>query len=398
MIRLGVIGYGRRMRSMLRTIGRFNAGTRIAALVDPRADALRQEFPTELADAAVYEDVAAMLDAGGVDGVLIGTRCSLHTPYAARVLERNLPLFLEKPVAISWEQLATLRAAWERSSSPVVVSFPLRVSALCETARAIVDSGAIGQVEHVQVVNNVAFYAGGYYHGWMRDERETGGLWLQKATHDFDYLNHLVRQRPTRISAMESKTVFTGNMPEGLHCVDCRLQEECPESPYNLFYRQGVTEAVEPNDWLCSFAPDTGNHDSASALIQYESGIHAVYTQNFYTRRGAVARGATLVGYRGTITFDWYRDELVVHHHHSNRTERHHFEATGAGHHGGDVELARDFLNVLTGKGASRTPLEAGLLSVQMCLMARDSCATNTFQEFRPLGAAAGDAGRTVAP
>src|SRR4029077_9689462 len=148
----------------------------------------------------------------------------------------------------------------------------------------------------------------------------------QKATHDFDYIYALMRQRPVRISAMESKTVFTGDMPVGLRCVDCTRQVECLESPYNL-YRQGVTSSVEPNDWLCSFAPDTGNHDSASAMIMYESGSHAVYTQNFYTRRGAASRGATLVGYKGTIRFDWYSDELVVYHHHSNQVERHRFDS-----------------------------------------------------------------------
>jgi predicted dehydrogenase len=380
MIRLGVIGFGRRMRHMVSVIDRFNAGTRIVALLDPNADALRAEFPDTLAHATIYDDVERMLDEGGVDGVLIGTRCALHTPYAVQVLARDLPLFLEKPVAISIEQLAMLKAAADRSRSPVVVSFPLRVSAMCETARAIIDSGVIGTVEHVQATNNVPFYAGGYYHGWMRDEEETGGLWLQKATHDFDYLNSLIRQRPVGICAMESKTVFTGEMPAGLKCVDCWRQEECPESPYNLFYLQAVTPMVQPNDWRCSFATDTGNHDSASAIIRYASGMHAVYTQNFYTRRGAATRGAKLVGYRGTVEFDWYRNELLVHSHHTSRVERHTFESAGEGHHGGDKELARDFLAILTGKGASRTPLEAGLLSVHLCLLARESCRTNSFQ------------------
>jgi predicted dehydrogenase len=325
-----------------------------------------------------------MLGEQDLDAMLIGTRCTLHTPYAVKVLERNLPLFLEKPVATNWEQLAALQAAHERTHSQVVVSFPLRVSPLCETARAIIDSGAIGTVEHVQAVNNVPFYAGGYYHGWMRDEEQTGGLWLQKATHDLDYLNSLVRQQPVRLAAMESKTVFRGDMPAGLKCVDCWRQVECPESPYNLF-RQGVTHEVEPNDWLCSFAVDTGNHDSASAIIQYESGIHAVYTQNFYARRGARARGATLVGYRGTITFDWYKEELTLHLHHSNRVERHHFQSTGAGHHGGDEALVEEFLNAVAGNSTARAPLAAGILSAQMCLMARDSCQTNAFQEFQPL-------------
>jgi hypothetical protein len=60
----------------------------------------------------------------------------------------------------------------------------------------------------------------------------------------------------------------------------------------------------------------------------------------------------------------------------------HIFDASGElTHTGGDTELARDFLGVLAGKGMSRSPLEAGILSVEMCLMARDSCQTGTFQE-----------------
>jgi predicted dehydrogenase len=386
MSRLGVIGYGRRMRHILNVIDRFNAGTEVVAVLDPSEGELRAAYPDALAGVTFYGDVDRMLDEQHLDGVLIGTRCTLHTPYAVKVLERNLPLFLEKPVATSWDQLAELQSAAERTRSQVVVSFPLRVSALCDTAREIIDSGAIGTVEHVQAVNNVPFYAGGYYHGWMRDEEQTGGLWLQKATHDLDYLNSLIRQPPVRIVAMESKTVFRGDMPAGLKCVDCWRQVECPESPYNLF-RQGHTSEVEPNDWLCSFAVDTGNHDSASAIVMYESGIHAVYTQNFYTRRSAIARGATLVGYRGTITFDWYKDELTVHHHHTNRVERHSFESTSEGHHGGDETLVEEFLKAVAGQDTDRAPLTAGILSAHLCLLARDSCQTNTFQEFRPLSA-----------
>jgi len=386
MLRLGVIGYGRRIRHMLGTIDRFGAGAQVVALVDPQAERLCLEFPEALAGATAYATAAAMLDEANLDGVLIGTRCALHTPYAIEVLARDLPLFLEKPVAITVEQLMALHAASERSRSKVVVSFPLRLSALCQAVQEVIDSGTLGTIEQVQAVNNVPFYAGGYYHGWMRDEEQTGGLWLQKATHDFDYLNSLIGQRPVWITAMESKTVFRGEMPAGLHCVDCTRQEECPESPYNLFFLQGHTARVEPNDWQCSFAPDTGNHDSASAIIRYESGMHATYTQNFYTRRGAAVRGATLIGYRGTVVFDWYRSELHVHHHHTAKVERQHFAGTGTGHHGGDEELARDFLAIMTGRGESRTPLTTGLNSAHLCLLAREACQTNSVQEVRPLG------------
>lgn len=358
--RLGVIGYGRRLRSMLATLRRLEPDAVVAALVDPAAVALKAEFPSDLGATSVYPDARALAGHQGLDGVMIGTRCTLHTPYAIEVLASGLPLFLEKPIATSWEQLAALAGAAERATSPVVVSFPLRVSSMCELAKRLAPD-PLGQV---QAINNIAAYGAGYYHGWMRDAEQTGGLWLQKATHDFDYLNYLIGERPVRITAVETKNVFRGDMPIGLRCVDC-LREDCAE-------KQSATDS-----WLCAFAPDTGNHDSASAIVQYESGLHLVYTQNFYTRRGAAARGARLIGYRRTVEFDWYRDELVVHHHHEPRVERHEFKALpGEGHHGGDSALASDFLAVMRGTGQSRAPLAAGLLSVQMCLAARDSCRT----------------------
>src|SRR5262245_21052404 len=110
MIRLGVIGYGSRMRKVIQEIDRYNAGTRIVGLVDPQGPRLKEAYPA-LSDAVLYPDADAMLDTETLDGILIGTRCFLHTPYALKVLARGLPLWLEKPVAITWEQLAELRTA-----------------------------------------------------------------------------------------------------------------------------------------------------------------------------------------------------------------------------------------------------------------------------------------------
>jgi len=384
MIRLGVIGYGKRVRHMLAEIDRFGAGVSVTAVIDPEIEGLRAAFPEGLAGATTHDDVEAMLNAGDLDGVMIGSRCASHTPYAMAVLRRGLPLYLEKPVAISWDQLGDLERAAAASASPVVVSFPLRLSALCVAAHEVIAGGTIGPVEHVQAVNNVPFYGSTYYHGWMRDEAETGGLWLQKATHDFDYLTYLIGQDPVAVTAMESKTVFTGDMPAGLRCVDCWRQQECPESPYNLFYLRAQTERVEPNDWLCSFAPDTGNHDSATAIVRFPSGMHAVYSQNFYTRRSAARRGATLIGYHGTLAFDWYAGELTVHHHMSGRVERHRFDGGETGHHGGDRKLAHDFLLALSGGGPIRAPLAAGIASARLCLAARDACQTGLVQNILP--------------
>jgi predicted dehydrogenase len=131
---------------------------------------------------------------------------------------------------------------------------------------------------------------------------------------------------------------------------------------------------------MCAFATDTGNHDSASALIRFESGLHATYTQNFVTRRAAAVRGATVIGYDATLSFDWYRDELVVHHHRDGRVERHAYGKGDEGHHGGDEELARDFVRVMEPSAtpySSRASVAIGLASARLCLQARDAARIN---------------------
>lgn len=386
MKRLAVIGFGSRIQWLLRQLDTFDAEIGLVAVVDPREEEIRKTVdPTILEDVSFYDDVDTMLDNASPDAVMIGTTCNFHTEYAKKVLALDLPLFLEKPVSITKEQVKDLHQASLTSKSEVVVSFPLRLSRLCRMAKDVIDSGVLGEVANVQAVNNVPFYGSNYFHGWMRDDSLTGGLWLQKATHDFDYLTYMLGRIPERLVAVESKNVFTGDMPARLHCLDCPRQDTCPESQKNLFYMQGILDDMHKAEdwwdgrWQCSFAVDTGNHDSATAILQYADGSHLTYTQNFYARRSAARRGAKFLGYKGTLEFDFYSDEVIVHHHHQPRVDRYNLESTDGGHHGGDTELLHDFLAIVFGTGSSRATLQDGLISAQLCLLARESCETNSF-------------------
>jgi len=384
MIRLGVIGCGSRARGLLGLMDQLGQEAKVTAIADPRKDALPSELadrPWLADDVRYFADADEMLDGVSLDGVLVATRCSRHAAMGCTVLQRNLPLFLEKPVATTIEDWRMLEAAGQKSTSPVVVGFPMRVSPLVRTAKRIIDSGQIGTIEHALAWCFPA-YGGVYYHDWYRDENETGGLFLQKATHDFDYLNVLLG-KARRICAMTSKRVFTGDRPAGLRCDECDEQDSCPESGFNLFYRRGERDRVKPTNHLCSFAVDTGNEDSGSAIIEYASGMHAVYTQCFYARKKAGSRGARLTGYKGTVEFDWTTRELVVYMHHEPRVERYDHEAVG-GHGGGDIVLVHNFLHLIRGEADQVAPLEAGLQSVLMCLKARESAADHAFKVIKP--------------
>ncbi len=62
MKRLGVIGYGGRIRHMLKTIDRFNTDAKVVAVIDPAEETLRVTFAEALRDVTFYDDVDRMLD------------------------------------------------------------------------------------------------------------------------------------------------------------------------------------------------------------------------------------------------------------------------------------------------------------------------------------------------
>jgi hypothetical protein len=132
----------------------------------------------------------------------------------------------------------------------------------------------------------------------------------------------------------------------------------------------------------CAFAVDTGNEDSSSAIVQYESGMHVCYSQNFIARKSAGLRGARMAGYKGTLEFDWYTDEVKVRMHHTPRIETYKTDSSAMSHSGGDTVLAENFIRVMKGEAKSVAPMDAGILSILMCLKAKESAATRTFQEI----------------
>jgi hypothetical protein len=88
----------------------------------------------------------------------------------------------------------------------------------------------------------------------------------------------------------------------------------------------------------------------------------------------------------GTVSFDWYTNELrhVRHHGPFSATEQ---AGEGASHFGGDLELAYDFIGLIRGTATSRTPIEAGIQSAYACLAAKESAETGRFVTVRQVGA-----------
>jgi len=392
MIRLGVMGHGGRISGVIKHCLRaVDPEVRVVGIVDPNEAGARSRLAEcDQKDVRFFKTVKDMVREARPGALAVGTRCNLHSPYGVEAAKYDLPLFLEKPVAVSMPQAVALERAFEKSKCQAVVSFPLRVSPLCMVTRKYIEEGAIGSPEHILGVNYVP-YGTGYWDGGYRNYTITQGLFLQKATHDFDYMDYLMGSTVVRIAAMWTlQRVFGGKKAAGLVCSKCKEAETCLESPENRKRNgSGGTLADHP----CTFSidcgtPETGtNEDSSSALVEYKSGVHGVYTQVFYSRRDSGTRGATISGYHGTLSFDWYKNELhrIRHHQPFSDTIK---AGAGLSHFGGDLELARDFIGLIKGKAKSRTPIWTGIQSAYTCLAAKESAKTGKFVKVRQVGQA----------
>jgi predicted dehydrogenase len=360
MARLAVIGLGGRAVGMCKAMKAVDPTIEITAVVDPSPDKVvrsLKEMGFNPERTALLTSAQELVERRNeFDGIMIGTRCNLHTPMAVAVAQAQRPVFLEKPVGLTYDQLVELSNAYRGREHQVLVSFPLRLTTLFEDVLTIIKSGRLGVINQIQAINNV-YYGYCYYHEWYRDFKQNGGLWLQKATHDLDYVNLLAQSQPVSVAAMISRQVY-----------------DHPVAP------QEIAQIRTDKDPI----PDcpVTHQDAGSAIVMYDNGLHAVYSQNFVTRESAGRRGAIITGHAGTLEFDWVTNNIRVVDHLRKRVDNIHIDPKGSddGHGGGDGKLASNFIQMMKGQADALSNLNDGILSASMCLAARESANTHTFQ------------------
>ncbi|MCJ8330646.1 MAG: Gfo/Idh/MocA family oxidoreductase [Lentisphaeria bacterium] len=386
MIKLAVIGFGSRISAVIAGFRHMNNTVRVMGIMDPdEKGATERLHDRDKEDVRFYKSLDKMIREVKPDALVIGTQCNLHSKFAIQAAKYDLPLYLEKPVAIDMKSARALEKAFEKSKCEVVVSFPLRVSPIAIKTKELIDSNELDP-QHIMAYNYVP-YGRGYWEHFYRDYTISGGLFLQKATHDLDYITFLMGKKITRISAMGTFNLFKGKKRAGLTCAKCKEVESCLESPLNR--RMG--DYGGGHDHKCFFSkdlndPETANEDSSSCLMQFEDGSHGTYNQVFYSLRDTGMRGSRISSYKGTIEFNWYKNKIHLMKHFDSFKADYSPQGKDAGHFGGDHALSWDFVNLIQGISKSRTPIETGIQSAYNCLAARESMHSGKLVNVRQVG------------
>jgi predicted dehydrogenase len=125
------------------------------------------------------------------------------------------------------------------------------------------------------------------------------------------------------------------------------------------------------------------NEDSSSALLEFANGAKGVYTQVFFSKRGA-KRGAVISGVQGMVEFDFYSGEIRAVRHREPVNTVVTLDGKEA-HFGGDALLAANFLAMVRDGAAPIAPISVALQSVYACLAAKESAERGQFVDVRQL-------------
>lgn len=389
MLKIGIVGCGLQAATIASYLDVYGDEYEVVAIVDKSEtfakDRVGEKGVTVSNDLPFYNDLSEFKKAeDSLDGIIIGTPCNLHTDIACELESLGVPLYLEKPVSITIEQLKKLYLTFKDSSTPVQVSLPMRVCPLVAEVKQIIDSGKIGTVE--QIVGYEDTSGEVYMSTWFRDFEKTGGMFMQKAVHDIDYLLYLAGSLPEEVCAMRAQRVFHGDKPFDLSCDQCNEQESCPDSPYNMFHKRGVGQSVADamkyryGRRMCRFSKGIKIDDINECIVELQNGAQISHTENFLVRNEACRRGARIYGYKGTIEMSFSGDIKIMSHM-RNQTENIKISEKQLSHYGGDKELIFDFLKTMKNKERARTDLITGngIYSTLTCLCARESADSKKF-------------------
>ncbi len=195
-LRIGLAGYGNWAREAyvpaLRADGR---GTVVAAAVPSQAS--RQRIREELgSQVRIYPHFQALLDAGGLDGVLMALPEALHEPSLLAAIGSKIPFFYEPPVSHRRDRIAPVLVELLGAGQIQQADLELRFLPVVAAAAQRLAEGAIGEPQTARIRMNGNWNA-----------RPGGGLCLSHVLAPWyvDALDAMLGSQPQRVLVQDGR-------------------------------------------------------------------------------------------------------------------------------------------------------------------------------------------------
>lgn len=142
-----------------------------------------------------YTDAQSLIDDLDVNAIYIATPPSSHATYAIMSMKARKPVYVEKPLASSYDDCARVNRISEQTGMPCFVAYYRRYLPYFQRVKSIIDSGVIGRVLMAQIrfavpPRDLDYQRNGELPWRLQPDIAGGGYFYDLASHQLDLLQY----------------------------------------------------------------------------------------------------------------------------------------------------------------------------------------------------------------
>ncbi|MCR4853864.1 MAG: Gfo/Idh/MocA family oxidoreductase [Prevotella sp.] len=143
-----------------------------------------------------YTDAQELIDDPDVNAIYVATPPSSHATFAIMAMRAGKPVYVEKPLASSYDECARVNRISEQTGVPCYVAYYRRYLPYFQKVKQIVLSGQLGRIVNVQIRFSTPPREQDYKQGeelpWrLKTEIAGGGYFYDLAPHQLDLLQDI---------------------------------------------------------------------------------------------------------------------------------------------------------------------------------------------------------------
>ena len=152
----------------------------------------------------VFSDYKEMIKNDAVELVFITTRNSTHAKMTLEALKNNKNVFVEKPLAVSIEDLEEIEKKWKTSDKTIMVGFNRRHSPFTEEIKLNFKNRISPLISNYRI--NAEKIPNDH---WIYDKAEGGSRIISEACHFIDYISYVTNSKIVKVYATSIDKVTT---------------------------------------------------------------------------------------------------------------------------------------------------------------------------------------------
>jgi predicted dehydrogenase len=369
--RIGVIGAGARGETFARQLYAGMERASLFGICDRDADRLGKFVDyCELKGARTFTDSAEFFRQPDLDAVIITTPDFTHRDVALQAMRAGKDIYLEKPVAPTSEQCREIIRCQRETGRTAFVGFNLRAASESERLKDIVSSGILGQILHVEGLEQLSVaHSASFMRRFHRKRENTGGLLNHKCCHDLDRILWLIghERRVAKVARFGGLNVFLPRKAPAKTCHECPpgIYQACPykDTAGFVFPVHGdrpihhQSSDIYGGD-LCMYNDDKSVFDNQTVILEWDHGVRGNFNVQLFQSRGR--REVRIWGEKGCLQAVDGKIRTILS---ATGDEIDHAVAlNGAGGHGGtDPKMLGRFVAALDGGDSGDSGLSQGM-------------------------------------